>query len=556
MKKKSLYFVIWIVSGALVFLTVTGLAPARHTNSIGKVLPPDAAPPANQEYRYLANEPTSLDITVAVYTADGSEFLFEPLTVMDENNSLLPGAAESWEASEDGRTWTFHMRKRALWSDGRPQTAGDFEYALKRSLNPMSGNVYPFPYYVLKNAEAYNQGKLKNPNLVGIRAVDEYTLIIETENPCPYLPLIMSYKTSVPVPKWQVDKYGDRWSNDENCVSNSSYKLVDWRSGDRLLFELDSNYNGRHKGYLERIVRIISNVETGISTGISPYENDEVHQIGVSPTELPRVKMDPQLKNELYINPIFQTWYLFFQTLKPPFNDVRVRKAIAHAIDREAICRVLLQGTGAPAYTMLPPGFPGYVGDKYKTLQEYNPSRAKHLLSEAGYPGGRGFPVVECWLRGAGRDMVAEAIQAMLKENLGINMKILGQDRKVYVDNMYRYNIPMSLITFVYDFVDPHNMLGMVWHSRPKGTGRHDWTSKTFDRLVDDAASEMDTEKRTQMYDEAERILASDVGGVFIHHPLPMTLRKPWLKGIDKNNAGYYTFRQPITMTKLYIGDR
>ena len=245
----------------LVFLLLffgTDEAEAQTRNSIGNVLPNDALPASEQEYRYLANEPTSLDITVAVYTADGSEFLYEPLTVMDEDNKLLPGAAESWFVSSDGLTWTFNMRPQARWSDGHTQTARDFEYALKRSLDPASGNVYPFPYYVIKNAEKYNHGEIHDASLVGIHAVDDATLSIETEKPCPYLPLIMSYKTSVPVPEWQVNKYGDRWSSAGSNISNSSYKLVDWRSGDRLVFELDPYYNGHHKGYLERIVRIIA----------------------------------------------------------------------------------------------------------------------------------------------------------------------------------------------------------------------------------------------------------------------------------------------------------
>ena len=527
---------------------------SAQTNSIGKVLPPDAAPPERQHYRYLANEPTSLDITVSIYTADGSEFLYEPLTVMDEYNEVLPGAAERWEVSEDGLTWTFYFRPNQRWSDGRPLTAHDFEYALKRALDPMSGNVYPFPYYVIKNAETYNHGKMKNADVIGIRAVDDLTLKIETTLPCPYLPLIMSYKTSVPVPQWQVEKYGDRWSLAEYNISNSSYRLVEWLPGQRLEFELNPYYDGPHKGYFERITRLITYAEAGIGTGIAPYENNEVEVIGVAPMQLPRVKADQVLSKELFANPTFQTWYLFFQNTIPPFDDIRVRQAIAHAIDRETITRVLLQGMGTPAYTMLPPGFPGYVGDKYRDLQAYDPKKAKQLLAEAGYPKGRGFPTVECWLRGASRDMVAEAIQGMLSQNLGINIKIVGQDRKVYVDNMYQYRIPMSLITFVYDYVDPHNMLGMVWHTRPKGTGRHDWSHETFDRLVDDASSEMDPTRRTQMYDEAERILASDAGGVFIHHSLPMQLRKPWLKGYTKDHAGYYSHRQPVTMTRLYIG--
>lgn len=545
----------WGLSAIALYILTTGSSYNGVKNSIGKLLPPDAAPLDQQVYHYLANEPTSLDITVAVYTADGSEFLFEALTVMDENNEVLPGAAERWGVSDDGIIWTFHMRKEARWSDGHPQTAHDFEYALKRSLDPMSGNVYPFPYYVIKNAEAYNHGKIKDAGMVGIRALDDHTLEIETEKPCPYLPLIMSYKTSVPVPKWQVEKYGNRWSNGDHCISNSSYKLIDWRPGEWLKFELDPYYNGPHKGYLERIVRLISNVETGVSTGISPYENNEVPWIGVSPTELPRVKVDPVLSKELFINPTFQTFYLFFKTSEPPFDDLRVRQAIAMAIHRETLCRVVLQGTGVPAYTMLPPGFPGYVGDRYKDIQAYDPSLARQLLADAGYPKGRGFPTVECWLRGAGRSMMAEAIQGMLRETLGINIRIVGQDRKVYVDNMYKYEIPMSLITFVFDFVDPHNMLGMVWHSRPKGTGRHDWKNDEFDRLVEKASSEMNPAERAKMYDEAERVLASDVGGVFLYHALPMVLRKPWLKGIEKNKDGFYAFLQPVTQTRIYIGE-
>jgi oligopeptide transport system substrate-binding protein len=546
---------------ALGFLTLLGVDALRspslqsaETNSIGKVMPEDAAPLDKQHYRYLANEPTSLDITVSIYTADGSEFLYEPLTVMDENNQILPGAAERWKVSEDGLTWTFYFRPNQRWSDGHPLTAGDFEYALKRALDPMSGNVYPFPYYVIKNAEAYNHGEIKDADLVGIQAIDDLTLSIETALPCPYLPLIMSYKTSVPVPEWQVEKYGNRWSLAEHNISNSSYKLVGWLPGQRLEFELNPYYDGPHKGYLERITRLITNAEAGISTGIAPYENNEVEVIGIAPMQLPRVKADPVLSKELYATPTFQTWYLFFQNNTPPFDDVKVRQAIAHAIDRETITRVLLQGMGTPAHTMLPPGFPGYVGDKYRDIQAYNPKKAKQLLAEAGYPNGRGFPRVECWLRGASRDMVAEAIQGMLSQNLGIDIKIVGQDRKVYVDNMYQYRIPMSLITFVYDYVDPHNMLGMVWHTRPKGTGRHDWSHPEFDRLVTAAASEMDLTKRMQMYDEAERILSSDAGGVFIYHGLPMQLRKPWLKGFTKDNAGYYSHRQPVTLTRLFIG--
>ena len=160
----------------------------RTVNSLGRMLPDDAAPQQDQIFRYMFREPTTLDISVAAYEADGTFFAFERLLLLDENNKLVPAAAESWESSPDGKVWTFHLRSGAQWSDGRPVTAHDFEYSYRRMLDPASGNIYAFLYYDIKGGRSFNQGDSDDPSEVGVRAIDDSTFVIETEGPCPYLP--------------------------------------------------------------------------------------------------------------------------------------------------------------------------------------------------------------------------------------------------------------------------------------------------------------------------------------------------------------------------------
>jgi len=529
-------------------------APAPVVNSVGKTMPANAAALDRQQFRYLLREPTSLDISVVTYNADGTQFLFERLVMLDENNDMVPGAAERWERSKDGKTWTFHLYKDARWSDGRPMTAHDWEYTYKRLLDPTSGNIFAFFYYDIKGAKAVNQGQVKDLDAVGVRAVDDHTLVIETEAPCPYLPYITSFSTSAPVPRWQVEKFGPKWTEPGNCVSNSSYMLDTWDQGRNMSFVLNPYYTGPNKGFLERITGLFY---TGAGPGTLPYENNEVDLHGVGAMDMTRVLNDPVLSQEVDHSPFPATWYLFFKTEQPPFNDVRVRQAIAHAIDRVSLCAVVLRGTMEPAYTMNPPTLPGYVGDKHRALQQYDPALAKQRLAEAGYPNGRGFPKTEMWLRQAAPNIksTAVAIQGMLKNTLGIDIDVRDQEQKVFTDNMVRRDIPMAMIGYTYDYPDPSDMIGLVWHSQPTGYGRHDWKNEAFDDLVDRAARELDQEKRMQMYDDAERILAEDVGGVFLFHNLSIELRKPWLKGIKRDRWGNYPLTvQNTTFMDLYIG--
>ena len=546
---------IFLVTGLLACVVLLSAAPQR-TNSVGAPMPPDSAPEEQQVLRivYGGAEPRTLDATLDNYGSGRVEYLFERLTLLDEEERLIPGAAERWEASPDGKSWTFHLRRGARWSDGRPVTAQDFEGTYKTLLEPSIGNVYAFLFYEIKNARDFNLDEISDPSVIGVNAVDDHTLVIETTQPCPYLPYLTSYLSASPIPRWQFEKYGDRWARAGHVVTNGSYQVLEWAPQRHMTFGLNPNYDGPYRGLLERVT--IPFIGDG-SSGILAYENDEIDILhNISPFDLRHINQNPRLKQELVTWPHTQTWYLFFQTAQRPFNNLKVRQAISHVINRDVICRVVRNGLGIPAYTMLPPGFPGYVGDRHRDIQRFDPLLGQQLLAEAGFPGGRGFPRVTFWISGKDPSLrsLGQAIQGMLLEHLGIQVELQPQEGTVFMTNLYQHEIPMGISAFQSDYPDPHNLLGMVWHSQPVGHGRHDWRNPAFDNLIDRADFEMAPGRRMAMYADAERILASDVGGVFLFHTVLAQLRKRNVKGFVTTARGYQPFFwNHITHTRLYI---
>jgi ABC-type oligopeptide transport system substrate-binding subunit len=540
---------------------LAALAPSasKLANSVGKEMPADAAPLAQQVLRMMGRDTKYYDIGYSQYDSSWpQEMMFETLGRLTKDHNAVPGAAERWE-TRDAKTWRFYLRKDAKWSDGAPVTAKDFEFSFLRRLDPKTAYDFVWFYLDIKNARGFNTGKITDPKQVGVRALQDYVFEMELEGPIPYWPLIVSFRTSSPCPRHIVEKVGNEWStNPATLISNGPYKVDKWERGRRLELILNPTYSGPHKGYLERFIKPFGEWDAYFPA----YEAGESEAIidiaALSPGNLARAQADPVMSRELHKLTDFLTWYVFFQVTKPPFNDLRVRQAFSHAIDREILCKSALAGQGVPAYEMLPPGFPSNQAGKLNGIQNYDPAQARRLLAEAGYPDGKGFPAVDLWLRNPTAQVktAAEAIQAMYKDNLGVTINIKPQEQKIYMDGMRAYRIPMSLISYEYDYADPSNMLGGVWHSQPVGAGRHDWKNDTFDKLVDEAKGLMDQKKRTEMYNEAERILVSDVGGVMVWHPIRVMMWKTYVVGesISPNKAGvssWYVGNNPVP--SIYI---
>jgi len=544
----------WAEAPAPRQLAALASSTGKLVNSVGKEMPADAAPLAQQVLRMMGRDTKYYDIGYSQYDSSWpQEMMFETLGRLTKDHNAVPGAAERWE-TRDAKTWRFYLRKDAKWSDGAPVTAKDFEFSFLRRLDPKTAYDFVWFYLDIKNARAFNTGKLTDPKQVGVRAVEDYVFEMELEGPIPYWPLIASFRTSSPCPKHIVEKVGNEWStNPATLICNGPYKVDKWEKGRRLELVLNPTYAGPHKGYLERFVKAFGEWDAYFPA-YEAGENDAIIDIAaLSPGNLARAAADPVMSKELHKLTDFLTWYIFFQVTRPPFNDLKVRQAFSHAIDREVLCRTALAGQGVPAYGMLPPGFPSNQAGKLNGIQNYDPARAKRLLAEAGYPDGKGFPATDMWLRNPTAQIktAAETIQAMYKENLGVNINIKPQEQKIYMDGMRAHRIPMSLISYEYDYADPSNMLGGVWHSQPVGAGRHDWKHDTFDKLVDEAKGLMDQKKRTEMYNEAERILVSDVGGVMVWHPIRVMMWKRYVVGesISPNKAGvssWYVGNNPV----------
>ncbi|MDE2729449.1 MAG: peptide ABC transporter substrate-binding protein, partial [Gemmatimonadota bacterium] len=522
---------------AAAILPATGFSHAQHTNSVGVTLPADAAPPEQQVFRLMSPEPRSLDIQINLYDGEGTLLPFETLLIRDELWQPIPAAATGYDVSEDAREWTFHLRQGARWSDGRPVTAHDFVYAFRRMLDPANANPYAFFYYDIKNAKAISLGEIEDPDQLGVRAVDDLTFQVLLERGAPHFPHVVSFGLAYPTPRWTVEKHGRKWTEVDKIVSNSGFRMSEWATGSHMTFVPDPMYNGPHKPMLEKVIHPF---RYAAAQTVLAYENNEVDVENVDINDLDRIERHPLLSGELVRSPGRTTWYLFFKVGEPPFNDVRVREAFARALDRDAICRIVLRGTAAPAYSMMPPDFREYNGEAMKPYQAFDPERAKALMREAGYPNGRGFPRQEMWIRAPtpSMQMAGVAIQSMLLEHLGVNVSIRTLDRTAYMSKLYNWEMDFGFLRFVADYMDPRNMLDMTWHSQPKGAGRHDWANSEFDALVETAGAELDPETRTGLYRQAEEILVGDYGAAFVFHPLTMQLRKSNLKGYTRYPDG------------------
>ena len=517
-------------------------SPGPSVNSRGIIMPSDAAGPEKQVVRSFLLEGTYQEWFRTVYKVmHGQRLIAEPLIRVDKNFKLLPAAAERWEPSEDGLTWYFYLRKGLVFSDGRPLTAHDYVYTFRRGADPE--NAYDFEWYYrpIKNWGAVVRREVPKDSL-GVHALDDYTLVVETGEVCSYLPALLTYSWASP--RQAVEKYGDVWSTKpETSISSGPFYLTEWSKSDRMVLKANPTYYGPAKPYLETFVGLLFNQATQ-PPALPAYEADEIGFTNItSQAELGRIQTDPLLKHELNTFTAFNAFYLTMNTYSGIFSDLRVRQAFSHAIDRNAITKSALQGLATPAYAMMPIGFPAANADLH-SVQRFDPVLARQRLAEAGYPHGKGFPYVEMWLRGgeAGPTKDAmEGIQAMLSQNLGIDIGVRNVERKIFMDALNGHTLELGLVPYGYDYVDPSNLLSL-WMSN----GRHGWRNDLFDRLVVQGGTIVgDPDRRRTVYQEAERILVEDVGAVFLWHSQNNQIWKSNIKGdaIEPNIFGYRAWR-------------
>jgi len=511
-------------SGAAVF--------SATTNAVGKPLPADAAPPEQQVLTGLTQPATTLDFFVSVYkrpqNVDGnswSNILSTPLVRLDKNFNLVPAAAKTWDASKDGLTWTFHLDRSQVWSDGTPLTADDFVATFRLGADPKQAWDFAWFFSVIKGWDDAVKGTIPVDQIGVRRGADPYTLVVTTTVPAPYLPGMMLY--SPPLQARALAKYGPFYNTDpKTSVSSGPYLVQEWTKDQRIVLVANPKYAGV-RPYIQKVVLKFADLKTEFQAYLA---NEVDVAANFSPADLQVIENDPALRAQYHQGfGDFRAYYVGFDTFHPPFDNLKVRQAFSHAIDRDALVKNVIKRQGIAAYGFLMPGFPGSQNDALKGIQRFDPALAKKLLAEAGYPGGKGFPKLELWLRSerALGQAVGNAIAAMLQQNLGITVEVSNRETKLFMDTLNAHTLPFYMVSYGMDFLDPANMLG-IWVSG----GRHAWKNQKFDDMIKTASSMIgNAEKRTAMFHDAEKILVSDVGLIPIYFVTPGFMWKPYVKG-------------------------
>lgn len=468
-----------------------------------------------------------------------SEALFEGLCRLNQKGEPEPGVAERWDVSADRKRYTFHLRSDAFWSNGQPVVAGDFVKSWHRALDPAFGADYASQLYLVKGAKAYNEGTVKDPAQIAVRAVNDRTLEVELENPTPYFIDMCAFLTLAPVHLPTVEQHGTAWIKPGNVVTNGAYLLEAWKLDDHIRLKKNPRYWDAANVKMATIeVNPIQDANTALTyfvTGSADLMMDK----GMVPPSLPgKLKQQPWF----HTGPFLGTWFIRFNVTKAPFDDPRVRRAFAMAVDKKRITEKITQLGEPVAASLTPPG----AGQNYQPPPglEFDVAKARALLAEAGYPGGKGFPRAEyLYIPLPVERNIAVELQAMWKENLGVEIGLTKQEQKIWLASMRSLNYAMCRSSWVGDYNDPNTFIEMF--TTGNGNNRTGWASPEYDKLIVAAAAEPDVQKRNTIFQQAERLLISDACailpvyfyvGVQFYHP-------DKLAGVQGNMTDMHPFR-------------
>jgi oligopeptide transport system substrate-binding protein len=492
----------------------------QRTGETEPAIPPSPAPHA---LRVPWPDLATLDPAMAEDTTSVAIVcqLFSGLVDLSPETNVVPEVAQSWEVLEGGRKYIFHLRDDVRWSDGTPVTAGDFEYAWKRFLDPVTGTPDADLLYDVKGAKSFHQGRVSNPDTVGVRALDGLTLMVELEEPTGYFLSLLAYRATYPVPRHVLEAHGEAWTELGNIVTNGPFRLETWQRGQSMVLVRNPAYHGRFMGNVQRVeLSLFSSAEW--SDALAMYEADGLDILELM--DLPPLERDRARREYAgqYISvPLLFTVYAGFTVSRPPFDDPRVRRAFVLAADRERLAGVVGKGYYSPAIGgFVPAGMPGHSGG---IGLPYDPEQARQLLAEAGYPGGRGFPAVDA-LVFRRRVPEAEYLQAQWRENLGLEITWKAMELGPLINSLDREPPHLCLLGWVADYPDPDNFLRVC-----SASSRSGWRNEVYEGLVEEARRITDQEERLKMYRQADRILVEEAVMVPLLYRRLHLLVKPWV---------------------------
>jgi oligopeptide transport system substrate-binding protein len=451
-------------------------------------------------------EPGSLDPAIITVQADSriAHSLFEGLTRLNPVDATpIPALAEKWEISQDAKTYTFHLRTNAVWSTGEPITSKDVVYSWVRVLDPTVASEYAGQLFYVKNGEEFSSGKIKDPSLLGIKALDPYTVQIELINPTPFFLDLCALTTMAVVPQRTIEKYGDRWLMAKPLPTSGPYTLDAWRIHDKI--RLRKNPRHWDVANIRNDVMDILPSESAM-TAMNLYQAGQADVIwdkNLIPSELMDV-LGKRPDCDLY--DYLGTFFMRFNTTRKPFDDPRVRKALALTIDKKRIVERITKSGEKPATHLVPNGMTIYHSPEG---YGYDPEQARKFLAEAGYPGGKGFPTFQYLFKAGETDkQIGVELQAMWRDQLGIHMELRPSETKVYYTSVTAMDYEVARSSWIGDYNDPNTFLDMFVSNG--GNNRTGWKNPEYDNLLREGNRQLDVKKREEILRKAETLLIHD----------------------------------------------
>jgi peptide/nickel transport system substrate-binding protein/oligopeptide transport system substrate-binding protein len=495
----------------------------------------------------IGPDPETIDPALSSAVDAGNMILhtFECLLVVDKDGNLAPGQAEKWETSEDGLTWTFHLRDGLKWSDGSALTANDFVYSWKRVCDP---NVAaPYAETVLGMVKGYADAAAGNLDALAVSAPDDKTFVVELTAPCTYFGSLAAFQTLSPVQQATIEKNGDAWATAaESYISNGAFYISEWVPGSHIKMTKNPNYWNASAVKLDTLKFVLMEDP---NAAYSAYQTGEVSLIKSVPTEeIPSLAGN----SEFNVQPIIGTYYVSLNINKEPFNNADVRKALSLAIDRDYVAGTLMQGTYTAATNLMGPGWMDPAGGEFvaksnggkpyidNTTFAANLEQAKKLLADAGYPNGEGLPKLTYSTNDAGyHKVVAEYLQQAWAE-LGVNLEVNVVEWSSFTPMRRSGDFEIARNGWVGDYTDPSNMLDVFYSTNGNNDGKY--SNADFDAALDTARTTVDPAERSAALHKAEDVIMNDAGMIPIAYYSDFWLQSPKITGSWHSATGFWYF--------------
>lgn len=507
-----------------------------------------SASAASNEIVYnLGADPKTIDpaLNNAIDGCNVDANIFDGLLRMGFDNKPEPACAESWSVSDDGMTWTFHLRDGLKWSDGQPLTASHFRDGFLRALDPETGSPYAYYAFFIKNGKAFYDGQAKRED-VGLSAPDDKTLVMELEYQNPLMLEYLMFQLFVPVRMDVVNDNPRTWAaRPETLISNGAFTLQSWKHGDggEIILTKNPNYWDAENVKAERLRFVFINDK---NTAYAAFRAGRIDYMGSVPSQLTPMLLKTGQAKTL---PALGTAFCDFNMKRKPFDDERVRRAFTLAIDRRIIVDKITMGGQLPAGGIVCDSVPGTTdAQDFRTeggsffSERADVEKARRLLTEAGYPNGEGFPKVSYkYNSNSGNKQIAEALQGMWKQVLGVNVELLNEEWKVFIETRNNMDYDIARDAWIMDFVDAMSIMEQCLTSSPQNkTG---YSNAEFDDYMNKATYEMDHVKRINYLHEAEKILMRDLPVAPIYFYTSLEMQSKRVKGIHKSPLGWVLFR-------------